>query len=524
MKRALDPGRRESGILLHVTSLPSRFGIGDFGPAAFQWIDRLHDAGQAWWQVLPLAATGYGDSPYQPLSSFAGNWLLISPDALVDDGLLSSRDFEGRSFPAEFTDFNAVTTFKRCMVRTAWNNFRRGASPGLREAHERFLIAQKQWLDDYTLFRALKFRYNGAYYVEWPSDLVNRKPDALAQARRELKDDIDQIAFAQFLFFRQAARLREYARSRGISIIGDLPFFVSPDSSDVWANAQLFQLDASGRPRVVAGVPPDYFAAKGQLWGNPVYDWNALKRTGYRWCFDRLHALLDLVDVIRLDHFRGFAAAWHVPAGAPTAEMGAWVGGPGADYFEAARGEFGDLPFIAEDLGMITPDVVALRDRFELPGMRVMQFGFDGNPENPHLPHTWGNHAVGYTGTHDNNTTRGWFEALTDCQKRLVRNYAGDESRGIGAALMGSAWRSAAALTIAPLQDLLNLGEEARMNVPGRAAGNWRWRWTGSDESEQAFRWLSDLTIASGRARKPIELAVAAIALSSHERIPLAIQ
>jgi 4-alpha-glucanotransferase len=527
MTSALEHDGRQSGILLHVTSLPSRYGIGDMGPAAFQWMDRLRDAGQAWWQALPLGATGYGNSPYQPLSSFAGNPLLISPDALVDDGLLCARDCEGRSFRADVIDFNAVTTFKKGLIGTAWNNFRRGARSDLRDAYESFLIDQARWLDDYALFRALKSRYNGAYYVDWPSDPVYRETSALARARRELKDEIAQITFAQFLFFRQAGRLKEYARSRGLRIIGDLPFFVSPDSSDVWANHEFFDLDANRRARFVAGVPPDYFAARGQLWGNPVYNWEALKGTGYRWCLDRLRALLEFVDVVRLDHFRGFVAAWQVPAGAPTAESGRWVGGPGGEFFEAVRREFGGMPFIAEDLGIITPDVVALRDGFDLPGMKVMQFGFDGNPENPHLPHTWTSHAVAYTGTHDNNTTRGWFEALPDSEKQLVRKYVGrsaEGSRGIGTALMGWAWASAAGLTIAPMQDVLDLGPEARMNVPGRVQGNWRWRWADSAPSERAFRRLAELTSASGRARDPLPLPVPAIAQRKPERSLLTVQ
>ena len=526
MTRAPDHSR-QSGILLHFTSLPSRYGIGDMGSAAFEWIDRLRDAGQAWWQVLPLGATGYGNSPYQPLSSFAGNWLLIGPDALVDDGLLSARDCEGLALPADVVDFNAVATFKRRLIGTAWNNFRRGARSDLRDAYEKFLIDQTRWLDDYALFRALKTRYNGTHYLEWPSALVYREPSALARARRELKEEIDQIAFAQFLFARQAGLLKEYARSRGLRLIGDLPFFVSPDSSDVWANPQFFDLDANRRARFVAGVPPDYFAAQGQLWGNPVYNWAALKSAGYRWCLDRLCALLEFVDVIRLDHFRGFAAAWQVPAGAPTAETGAWVAGPGADFLEAVRREFGGMPFIAEDLGVITPDVVALRDSHGLPGMRVLQFGFDGNPENPHLPHAWTNRTVAYTGTHDNNTTRGWFEALPDAQKQLVGKYAGlsdGDRHGIGAALMRWAWPSAAGLTIAPLQDVLDLGAEARMNVPGRAQGNWGWRWVDSATSEQAFRWLAELTGTSGRALLPTPAPVAVFAQRNRERIPVAVQ
>ncbi len=526
MTSAFDHEGRESGILLHFTSLPSRYGIGDIGPAAFRWINRLRDAGQAWWQVLPLGATGFGSSPYQPLCSFAGNPVLISPDALLDDGLLSTRDCEGRPFPADVVDFNAVTTFKRDLIAKAWKNFCGGARGDLRDEYEKFLIDQAHWLDDYALFSALKTRYDGAYYVEWPADLVNRQPSALARARRELKDAADQTTFAQFLFFRQAAQLKQYARSRGLRIIGDLPFFVSPDSSDAWANPEFFELAADRRPRFVAGVPPDYFAAQGQLWGNPTYNWEVLKSAGYRWCLDRLRALLEFVDVIRLDHFRGFVAAWQVPAGAPTAETGAWVSGPGADFFEAVRGDFGGMPFIAEDLGMITPEVVGLRDRYGLHGMRVMQFGFDGNPENPHLPHTWTHSTVAYTGTHDNNTTRGWFEALPEGQKQLVLKYVGQSagSLGIAAALMRSAWPSAAGLTIAPLQDVLDLGAEGRMNMPGRAQGNWRWRWAGGATSEQAFRRLAEITRSSGRARDPVPPPVSPIVQWDRERIPLAVK
>jgi 4-alpha-glucanotransferase len=512
MTRGFAPDYRGAGILLHVTSLPSQYGIGDIGPAAVRWIDRLCDAGQTWWQALPLGPTGYANSPYQALSSFAGNWLLISPDALIEDRLIRTSDCEGRSFPADCVDYEAVTAFKRSLVETAWGNFRHGARPDLRPAYEQFCNAQAHWLDDYALFRALKTRYKGAYYLEWPAELMRRDAGAITQARRELNSAIEKVCFGQFLLFRQGARLKEYARAKGLRIVGDLPFFVSPDSSDVWANPELFLLDEQRWPRFVAGVPPDYFSTQGQLWGNPVYDWNALRRSGYRWCLDRLRALLEHVDVIRLDHFRAFAAAWHIPAGAATAQSGNWVRGPGADFFEAARREFGGLPFIAEDLGILTPDVAALRDGYQLPGMRVLQFGFDGNPTNPHLPHNYVRNAVAYTGTHDNNTTRGWFEALPEDQKQIVWSYlrrSGGESRGIAAALIRLAWSSPAALAIAPLQDLVNLGPEARMNVPGRAEGNWGWRFAESMLPEAAFGWLRELTESSGRSRR---LSVPALA------------
>jgi 4-alpha-glucanotransferase len=332
--------------------------------------------------------------------------------------------------------------------------------------------------------------------------LVRRDPAALDRVRRELADQISQVCFAQFLMFRQGERLKTYARSKGLGLIGDLPFFVSPDSSDVWAHPELFLLDEQRRPRFVAGVPPDYFSAQGQLWGNPIYDWDALRQDGYRWCISRLRSLLAHVDMIRLDHFRAFAAAWHVPAGAPTAQSGRWVSGPGADFFQAVKRELGDLPFIVEDLGLITPDVYALRDQFHLPGTRVLQFAFDGHSDNPYLPHNYVANAVVYTGTHDNPTTRGWFEGLPDYQRENLWGYVkrpGGGSSEAAAALMGLAWWSVAALAMAPLQDLLNLGKEARMNVPGRAEGNWRWRCTEDLFSDRAFEWLRELTASSNR-------------------------
>ena len=497
------PGYRASGVLLHVTSLPSRYGIGDLGPAAFAWIDRLCDAGQSWWQALPLGPTGYANSPYQALSSFAGNWLVISPDLLIEDGLIRASDIESHSFPADSVDYEAVLAFKLQLLETVWHNFCSGLRPDLRLAYEEFCDAQAHWLDDYALFRALKAKHNEAYYLCWPAELVERSPRAMAQARQDLATEIQHVRVAQFLLFRQGERLRQYARAKGLRLIGDLPFFVSPDSSDVWANPELFLLDEQHRPRFVAGVPPDYFSAQGQLWGNPVYNWDVLSRNGYRWCIDRLRALLAHVDVIRLDHFRAFSAAWHIPAGAPTAQFGNWIAGPGADFFEAVKRELRSLPFIAEDLGIITQDVTALREHYLLPGMRVLQFGFDGDSANPHLPHNHVHNTVVYTGTHDNNTTRGWFEALPDERKQSLWNYlrrSSGESSEAAAALMRLAWSSPAALAMSPLQDLLNLGAEARMNVPARTEGNWLWRSTEAMLSASAFEWLRDLTSVSDRS------------------------
>jgi 4-alpha-glucanotransferase len=493
---------RAAGLLLHVTSLPSPYGIGDLGPSAFLWVDRLHDAGQRWWQALPLGPTGYGNSPYQSLSSFAGNVLLISPGVLISEGLLQASDCECH-LSADMVDYDSVIPFKQRLLEKAWTNFRAGERKDLRPAYEEFRAKHTSWLEDYGLFRALKAKYHGAYYLQWPAQLVQRDPNALAEARRELAIQIDRVRFAQFLLFRQGDQLKEYAHGKGVSLIGDLPFFVSPDSSDVWANPELFLLDEQRRPRFVAGVPPDYFSAQGQLWGNPVYNWDALRSTDYRWCIERLRALLAHVDLIRLDHFRGFAAAWHVPGGASTAQSGQWVQGPGADFFQAVRTELGQLPFIAEDLGLITPDVQILRDQFVVPGTRVLQFAFDGHTDNPYLPYNFVPNTVAYTGTHDNPTTRQWYEELPDYQRQNLWDYLrrslGDSAEA-APALMRLAWSSVAALTIAPLQDALNLGSGTRMNVPGRAEGNWRWRCSEDMLSLPAFEWLQKLTEHSKRS------------------------
>jgi len=499
-------GYRASGVLLHVTSLPSPYGVGDLGSASFSWIDRLHSAGQRWWQVLPLGPTGFGNSPYQPTSSFAANPILVSPDSLIAEGLLKTADCQA-GFPSDAVDYDAVIPFKNRLLETAWENFKAGARKDLRAGFDEFRSEQQHWLDDYALFEALKTRYRGEYYLNWPEEFVERRSAALNAARRELASQIDQVCFAQFLLFRQADQLKEYGHSRGVSLIGDLPFFVSPDSSDVWADPELFLLDERRHPRFVAGVPPDYFSSEGQLWGNPVYNWDALRATGYGWSVNRLRALLAHVDAIRLDHFRGFAAAWHVPAGAPTAQSGQWVPGPGSEFFETVEKELGGLPFIAEDLGLITPDVHALRDRFRLPGTRVLEFAFDGHPDNPYLPNNFASNTVAYTGTHDNAPTREWYEQLPEYQRLNFWNYLKQTpgaSENAAPLLVNLLWSSTAALTVAPLQDLLNLGAESRMNIPGRASGNWRWRYPGDMASLQEFRWLQELTKMSKRAEPEI--------------------
>src|ERR1700752_30822 len=342
---------RASGWLLNVTSLPSPSGVGAVGPAAISWISRLAQAGQTWWQMLPLGPTGYGNSPYQSLSSFAGNSLLISPDWLMEDELVRPLDCQANSFSLDRIDYGAVIPFKHRLLEKAWENFRAGARSDLRPGFDEFRNKQAEWLEDYALFRVLKRKFDGAHYLEWARVIIKRQPAALDQLRREETNRIDQICFGQFLLFRQGDRLKQHAHKNGISLIGDLPFFVSPDSSDVWAHPELFLLDENRRPSVLAGVPPDYFSAQGQLWGNPIYTWDALRKAGDQWSVCRLRALLAHVDVIRLDPFRAFAAAWHVPAGEPTAQSGNWIAGPGADFFRVVQRELGALPFIAEDLG-----------------------------------------------------------------------------------------------------------------------------------------------------------------------------
>jgi 4-alpha-glucanotransferase len=492
---------RSSGLLLHVSSLPSSWGIGDFGPAAVAWIDRLADAGQSWWQFLPLSPPGRGNSPYEPFSTFALNELFLSPEWLCEDGLLEMGTLPAPLPAGSRVDYPAVSEFKHALLAAAHARFQGSARSELRRDFEQFCQAQSGWLEDYALFRALRINQGDREFHAWPSDLARHEQATLAEVRRELSDVVDRFRLGQFLAGRQLRRMRDYARSRGVGLIGDVPFFVSPDSSDVWAHPELFLLEPDRRARFVAGVPPDYFSAEGQLWGDPLYDWDAHRRTGYDWWIARIGTLLALVDVVRLDHFRAFAAAWHIPAGATTAIHGEWRPGPGADFFSAARARLGSLPLIAEDLGLITPDVLALRDQFELPGMRVLQFALDGDPQNPFLPEHYPPHVVAYTATHDNQTTRAWYESLSDEAYRTVWTCLARPIEAPEAAweLIRLIWESRATLTLTPLQDLLNLGAEARMNWPGRPLGNWQWRATAEQIASPAFERLRELTRQTGR-------------------------
>ena len=489
-----DATTRSSGILLHPTSLPGRFGIGDFGPTAYTWIDQLVRARQRWWQILPLGPTGYGDSPYQSFSAFAGNPLLISPELLVKDGLLRPDDLAAGPFRADRVIFGWVVDWKKGLLARAWANFQAKRDGVLHDAVEEFSGQRAHWLEDFSLFMALKEAHGGVSWLQWPEPIRLREPAAVNDARRELAEPAARHRFAQFLFFRQWGDLKRQAKERGIQLIGDLPIFVSSDSADVWANPELFNLDEHRQPTVVAGVPPDYFSATGQLWGNPLYDWEALKQTGYRWWLDRLVATLEQVDVVRLDHFRGFEAYWEVPASETTAINGRWVAGPGADFFEAAIRHFGRLPLIAEDLGLITPPVDALRRQFGLPGMRILQFGFGGATEARFLPHNFERHTVVYTGTHDNDCTRGWHACITDAERDFFHRYSASTGADPAWDLMRLAWSSVADLAIAPLQDVLDLGSEARMNYPGQPAGNWDWRFQAPMLTDQRLDRLAEWT------------------------------
>jgi 4-alpha-glucanotransferase len=466
---------RASGILLHPTSLPGPYGIGDLGPAAYRWLDWLAGSGCKLWQVLPLGPTGYGDSPYQCFSAFAGNPYLISPDLLLEQGLLTRDDLSDTPAWDDWrVDFGLLYQWKPALLEKAFSRFSSDPSP-VRAEFDSFRAENAAWLDDYALYMAIKESQGGGSWDDWPVALRLRETTALAEARTSLAVPISRFSFYQFLFFREWYALKAYANDHGIKIIGDLPLFVAYDSSDAWAHPDLFYLDETGKPTVVAGVPPDYFSPTGQLWGNPLYRWDVHKANGYRWWLERIRATLKLVDIIRIDHFRGFAGYWEIPAGNPTAEAGRWAPGPGADFFNGVQNSLGSLPILAEDLGMITPDVVALREQFGLPGMKVLQFAFT-SPDNPFLPHCYAQDCVVYTGTHDNDTTRGWYESAPEKEKDFTCRYLHTDGSIIAMDLIRAAWDSVAVFALAPLQDFLGFGSEARMNFPSRLGGNWAWR------------------------------------------------
>jgi len=485
---------RQAGILLHPTSLPGPDGIGDLGPAVYQWVDSIKKAGFTLGQVLPLGPTGYGDSPYQCFSAFAGNPYLVSPALLLDEGLLHRDDLAERpSFPVDRVDYGSAIQWKNKLLHTAYNRFCRIHPPLLTDEFNEFQVKEKEWLNDFSLFMAIKESMGGRSWNEWPKGLRKRRPDDLAAFTNEFSDEIQYHQFRQFLFFRQWNQVHTYVNETGIKIIGDIPLFVAYDSADVWANPDLFFLDPEGNPQFVAGVPPDYFSATGQLWGNPLYKWNYHRETGYAWWIARIKSTLAMFDFIRLDHFRGFAGYWEIPAGMPTAEKGRWVNGPGTDFLSSVNRVLGSLPIIAEDLGEITPDVVELRDKFNLPGMKIFQFSFATDPTDPFLPHNYPVNCVAYTGTHDNDTTIGWYQTAPEVERDFCRRYLACDSNGIPWEMIRAVWQSVARIAIAPLQDFLSLDTSARMNYPGRTGGNWSWRMTTNGLSDDLIRRIHEI-------------------------------
>jgi 4-alpha-glucanotransferase len=491
---------RAAGLLLHPTSLPSRFGIGDLGPEAEAFVEWAASAGQTLWQVLPLGPTGHHDSPYHLLSAFAGN-PLISPERLVEDGLLPAAAIaDDPDLPSDSVDYERVWNAKEKLLRASHAHVLGSGSARTQEDLAAFRAASGHgfWLDDWTLYAALLERHGGSW-TTWPEEIRRREAEPLAAARRELADEIAYQEYVQFLFFKQWARLKDLANAKGLRLFGDMPIYVAHGSADVFAHQELFDLDENGRPHAVAGVPPDYFSATGQLWGNPLYRWDVLEETGYRWWVERVRREIALADLVRIDHFRGFASYWSVPADEETAIGGRWVPGPGRRLFDALAAELGPLPIVAEDLGVITPDVEALLEDLGFPGMKVLQFAF-GSDDNPHMPHNHAVHSVVYTGTHDNPTAKEWGEGLDDAARERFRAYLGGDGEAIERALVRAAYTSVAERVLVPIQDVFGLGPEATMNVPGRPAGNWRFRARKDLFTPEAAERLARLARLSGRA------------------------
>ncbi len=472
---------RSAGILLHPTSLPGKFGIGDLGYEAYNFINFLADMGQTLWQVFPLGPTGYGDSPYQCFSAFAGNPLLISPDLLKEEGYLNEEDLYYANYVNPLAvDFGMVITEKNNLLNKAFNQFKQNQKKHSIELNE-FIEENKIWLEDYALFMALKEYHNGEVWSKWDKHLIQREKNALKEWSEKLFDRINFQKFVQFIFFKQWKSVKDYANKKGIKIIGDLPLFIAYDSADLWSNKKLFTVDKEGKLQTVAGVPPDYFSETGQLWGNPLYRWKEMEKDDFKWWRDRIETMLKMVDIIRIDHFRGLDAYWEIPGDALTAEKGKWVKAPGEKLFQTLIKYLGDIPIIAEDLGLITKSVVELREKFNLPGMKILQFAFGTGMERKFLPHNFIPGCVVYTGSHDNNTTRGYFEQEknngTDIYE-FTQKYLNYFEEDICSALIRTAYSSAANVVIIPMQDVLNLGSEARMNFPGKPYGNWTWRFS----------------------------------------------
>ena len=492
--------QRSSGVLLHPTSLPSAGGIGDLGPAAYEFVDWLAAAKQTLWQVLPLGPVGYGNSPYSCTSAFAGNVLMISLERLAERGYISPARIADSGKQANAVDFDGVRARKLPLLREAAQNFLRSSPPGARARYDSFCVQNHWWLGDYTLFAVLREKYTEMPWSSWSKALVHRNPEALEQSREELKDLIDAECFLQFAFFEQWKSLRSYCGERGVRIIGDVAIFVSYDSADVWTHPDIFRLNDDLSPEVVAGVPPDAFSATGQRWGNPLYDWEELKARGYDWWIQRIKWAVETCDIIRLDHFRGYEACWEIPAEDPTAENGHWTPGPNFDLFRALKNELGKLPFIAEDLGFITPEVHALRKKLNVPGMKVMQFGFGDRGAHTYLPQRFTPDSVVYTGTHDNDTTVGWWNnSASPTEKAWAAEYFGKVEDGIQWSFIRAAFASVATLAMIPVQDILGLDSEARMNVPSKPGGNWVWRLSRGALTAELAKKLSLITEVTDR-------------------------
>lgn len=473
---------RMAGVLLHPTSFPSKYGIGDLGKAAYQFIDFLVEAGQRIWQVLPLGPTSFGDSPYQSFSSFAGQPLLISPDLLLEEKLLVEEDFVGMpDWDNSIVDYGTVITYKTVLLKKAYDAFTVTSNHQLEKEYQDFCEENREWLDDYALFMAGKEAHDGHSWLAWEDSLRNPTMEEKQEWEYQLRTSIRYYKFIQFLFFRQWFRLKEYANQKGVFIVGDIPIFVALDSADVWANKGMFQLDSRGYPIVVAGVPPDYFSETGQLWGNPLYDWEVMKQDNYRWWIQRVKAQLKLVDFLRIDHFRGFEAYWAVPYEEKTAIRGEWKKGPFKDLFYAIEKELGkDIPIFAEDLGIITPEVEELRDTFRFPGMKILQFAFDNTEENNFLPHYYSDNCICYTGTHDNDTTIGWYKNASGASKEKCKKYMNIQGEDFSEIVWGfirMAYGSTAKYAVIPLQDLLEKDSKSRMNIPSTPSGNWAYRY-----------------------------------------------
>ncbi len=499
---------RTSGILLHPTSLPSPFGIGDLGPSARRFVDFLAEAGQGLWQMLPLGPTGYGESPYQCTSAFAGNPLLISPDLLLEAGWVGTDDLKAPESSGDQVDFHSLIPWKRSLVARAIEGFHDRAGDADREDYARFRDAHSDWLDDFALYHALKVYHGHRPWTEWRTEFVRRDADALARWSEAHAYGIEAQRLTQYFFHRQWSGLRAYANSQGVRLIGDMPIFVAHDSSEVWTHREWFQLDEAGHPTVIAGVPPDYFSETGQRWGNPLYDWARVAADGYNFWVQRLRRVLELVDLVRIDHFRGFAGYWEIPAHEETAINGRWVQGPGMELFDALRDGLGDgLPLIAEDLGVITPDVEALRDDLDLPGMAILQFGFEdtegGFGRSSFLPHNHHQRLAVYTGTHDNNTLQGWWALLDPAIQHNALLYLNSDGTQIHWDFIRGALASVAAFAVFPMQDVLGLGPEACMNRPGTSEGNWLWRYREEMVTDVAAERLRVMSRLYGRLPYP---------------------